>query len=299
MKNLFFILGAMAIISCSEEDSDQRANFDYTFLTMEKTQINVLAAYPHLSNGDTISKTQVETNAEKMTFEILEETVPGAVMIDPETGIITVNDAELFMSDINLNEPNMAVTVKASAGIKYKIQKQYFKIYDVSSCEGSFAFLEQSIFSWMQRNGYNYKEVSMDAAQFSFVVPEYKKLCEFSYINDYIPSDVASKLHLVFTDEKGSEIFNAFIESSWVENGFGYSTLYYERLDLPLMPNKKYTCSIRFESNTKATIIEGGTSSALRFPINRSLYKITETKLLDGNSNLQNTGLIPIVFGFE
>ena len=292
MKNLFIILGALAMISCSEDDSDLRADFDYTFLNMEPTQINVSAEYPFIANGDTISKTYVETNIEKMTFEILEETVPGAVKMDPDTGIVTVNDARLFISDKNLSEPKMAITVKAGAGNRFKIQKQYFKIHDVSTCEGSRAFLKE--YKYPKLNGYKYKQESFDTAEISFMVPEAKKLCNFLYLDE-----IGTTLGLTIIDETGKEIFNEVYSGKQIDWGFGYIYEYDTVLDISLLPNKKYTCKIVFEGSVDRTFIGGEDNSPLSFPVDLLLYKIIETKLLDGLSVHNNTGFIPVVFGFE
>lgn len=295
MKNLFFIISALAIISCSEEDSDQRADLDYTFLNMDETQVNILAEYPHLSNGDTIAKTYVETNSERMTFEIVEETVPGAIKIDPETGIITVNDATLFISDENLNDPSMTVTIKVTAGTRFKLQKQFFKIYDISTCEGSSSFLKEDRYPWTLLNQYTYKLERFDTAEFSFMVHEAKKLCNFFYQEEF-----ATTLGLTIMDETGTNIFNEVYSGIEIEWGFWY--IYYEYdnvLDISLLPNKIYTCKIIFEGSVDRTIIGGKDNSPLRFPVNRTLYKIVETKLLDWTSEHRNTGFVPIVLGFE
>jgi hypothetical protein len=294
MKNLFFILAAMTLITCSEEDSDQRADFDYSLLNMEETQTNSLAEYPFLANGDTISKTYFETTIEKMTFEILEETIPGAVKLDPETGIITVNDATLYLSDEDLNKPKMAITIKAGAGNRFRIQKQYFKIYDVSTCEGSSAFLKENIYPWTMLNQYKYKLERFDTAEFSFMVPEAKKLCNFFYKSNY-----SGALGLTIIDETGTKIFNEVLSSQTIDDYFEFIYEYDKVLDISLLPNKKYTCKIVFEGSGDRSIIGGEDNTPLRFPINQTLYKIIETKLLDGSSERRNTGLIPVVLGLE
>lgn len=314
MKKLIFIFCTLAFIACDDDDNllnhndsnlgNANPNPIYNSATAISDQ-NIfrteLPEYPFVTNGDTIQSLS-GTDTEKLKYEIIEETVPGAVKIDSETGVITIKDAKLFVSDENLSIPKVMITVKITAGDKFSTQKYYFSVFDVENCAGSNYFYHYKLSKVKQLTEYDFKVVKIEEAEFTFILPEKKNLCTypFYFITD---DEVGQKVSATFilSDETGTEIFNKKINT--VSESGPFWNLYIfdiKDLNVTLHPNKKYTYKQVFTGGPGTYLLIPSSDSKLNLPFDLGHFKIIETSVVFGSKEYHNYGFLEMMdMGFE
>ena len=257
-----------------------------------------LPEYPHVANGDTILYLY---DNQKMKYEIIEETVPGAVKIDPETGVITIKDAELFISDQNLNNPRMIINIKVTTGEKINTQKYYISVFDVENCAGSNYLYHYKLGKVKSLTQYDFRVGIIQNAEFTFILPEKKNLCTYSYF--FITDEEVGKpvsATFILTDETGAEIFNRQM-NTYSESGPFWNRYIFDLKDLnvTLQPNKKYTYKQIFSGGLHTYLLIPKGDSKLNLPFDLGHFKIIETKVSFNSKEYLNYGFLEMDMGFE
>jgi hypothetical protein len=112
MKGLIKLVGIFSILllfGCYDEGSSEPIEIKFTNLFSTASE--------EVEKGDTLGKIDAQTNFGDLKFEILEQSVPNAFAIDPETGWLTVNNPSAFD---HIQNKNLTAIVSADNGLIYE-----------------------------------------------------------------------------------------------------------------------------------------------------------------------------------
>lgn len=286
--NLFWAMLLVIFSGCSNEEESSPVPND--FLKVAPETFVDLYSYPYVSNGDEISGVTAQSNA-KILYEIIQESLPGAVQIDPNTGVITIKDATLFLPEEKAESLLIDITVKVSTGDISAINEQHFFIKSVNTCAGSESFLSQRMAAYFSTN--DLPQTTMNKFEFTFTLNSDMNFCSLLYYPNF---DYMQFKTFELLDETGEKIFSQELEFQPDGWGWGYYTM--SDLSYSLKANQKYTLSCTAPNSFIELLLSTINDADITFPIDLGLMKITDARIFN-ELGLIETGFVPIYLGLE
>jgi len=294
MKTLLLIFTSLVLISCSEDDPATQEVIvkDPVYFSSISTDQTIYPEYPYIENGRYLFKVYAETTrAIKLKYEIIQETIPGAVIINQETGDVTVRDATLFKSDENPDDPAMSITVKVSAGEINTTQLVKIAIIDTDTCDGSQTLLYDrihSLTSGIWPYTIYYPDISSNN-EYTFILSKDMNLCS---LFTYSVSQSMATFELI--DESGKQIFSELIMG--IDDGWaGYK--HEKTFNVPLKAGKKYTIRGIAPGGVPLTYYLAPPGlSEIGFPIDLGHMKIVDTGYTISVNNQKTKISFPLIY---
>lgn len=299
MKKLIFIFCALALIACNDDDPEITQIQDESELENSKIFISDLSVgvgtYVEMNDvhqirkGDTITDISVNliTNAPKLKYEIVEESLRGAVVINPDTGVLIVNDIAHFVPDTYYDK-KIIIHVKVSAGEISTTHVVTINIYNY--CVASIERTRSKMIELTNSGEYfwDYDLIS-DLSEYTFILSEDMQLCGLMYHGYY--SDQGS-LSFELSDESGNQIFSQTIAG--VDDGWGGLEFFTPNFYFALRAGKKYTIKMISPNSTYLSYIRTHDNSTMQFPLSLGFMQIVDA----GNSLNVKSGFPAIILGF-